>query len=111
MKVGLGIEENIVPQSSCIANVVGFASHNILESSLALRMLEFCERRDQSFCKAAVESIQCSRKFENVQIWTQSAISCNSISYLLQIGGETVKWPKYFYDLILMKIGGWIEYD
>jgi hypothetical protein len=84
VKVGLGIEENIVPQRSCIANVVGFASQNFLESSLALRMLEFCERRDQSFCKATVESIQCSRKFENVRIWTQSAISCNSISYLLQ---------------------------
>jgi hypothetical protein len=22
-----------------------------------------------------------------------------------------VQWPKYFYPLILMKIGGWIEYD
>jgi hypothetical protein len=44
VKVGLGIEENIVPQSSCIANVVGFASHNILETSLALRKLEFCGR-------------------------------------------------------------------
>ena len=26
------------------------------------------------------------------------------------IGGEMVQWPKYFYPLILMKIGGWIEY-
>ena len=27
------------------------------------------------------------------------------------LGGAMVKWPKYFYPLILMKIGGWIEYD
>jgi hypothetical protein len=29
----------------------------------------------------------------------------------LAVGGEMVQWPKYFYPLILMKIGGWIEYD
>jgi hypothetical protein len=28
-----------------------------------------------------------------------------------ELGGEMVQWPKYFYPLILMKIGGWIEYD
>jgi FLVCR family feline leukemia virus subgroup C receptor-related protein len=31
-----------------------------------------------------------------------------------QVGGNKgaamVKWPKYFYPLILMKIGGWIKY-
>jgi hypothetical protein len=26
------------------------------------------------------------------------------------IGAAMVKWLKYFYPLILMKIGGWIEY-
>jgi hypothetical protein len=46
VKVGMGIVDGVVPQSSCIANVVGLASHNILESSLALRMLEFCEFAD-----------------------------------------------------------------
>ena len=29
----------------------------------------------------------------------------------IEVGGEMVQWPEYFYPLILMKIGGWIEYD
>ena len=47
--------------------------------------------------------------------WFSSIIFCdmpaNGISFTLEIGGAMVKWPKYFYPLILMKIGGWIEYD
>jgi hypothetical protein len=36
----------------------------------------------------------------------------SSSSNFFAVGGEMlVKWPKYFYPLILMKIGGWIEYN
>ena len=33
-----------------------------------------------------------------------------SPSQRVVLGGAMVKWPKYFYPLTLMKIGGWIEY-
>jgi hypothetical protein len=48
-------------------------------------------------------------KYPNVK-WEESP-SGKYVLELLNVGGEMVQWPKYFYPLILMKIGGWIEYD